>query len=152
MGDTTPLLDSVGATHPVSVDRITTRDGAAAATSEEVQNVKVGWGPEDTFNSTKAGQGLPVAIDKFTAVLGRSSATTSSGTSQVLLTANSSRKRVYVSNGGASGVWLDFGQAAVAGIGCYLPAKAKDTYETDMSVNVILETGGTGGPVSALGV
>lgn len=152
MGDTTPLLDATGATNNVSVDAITTRDGAAAAAGEKVQITKLGWGAENTLTSAAAGQGIPVMQDKFTSVLARSSGLTSTTTSQPGLSANSARRRVFASNGGGSGIWIDFGQAAVAGNGVYLPAHAKDTYETDLSVNFILEAGGTGGPVSFVGV
>src|SRR3954452_19033744 len=129
MPDTVPLLDSTGATNNMSVDALASRDGVAA-TTEKVQIVKVGWGAEDTLTSARAGQGLPVMQDKFTAVLARSSGLTSTTATQVGLAANTARRRVFASNGGGSGIWIDFGTAAVAGNGVYLPARAKDTYET----------------------
>src|SRR3954447_13539701 len=152
MGDTIGLLNKDGAAQSMSVDALSTRDGASAGASEKVQVVKVGWGAEDDLQSTSDTRPMPVRESKFTSVLQRSSAVTSSSTSQTLLASNSSRRKVYVSNQGASGIFLDFGTAAVAGNGVYLPSKAKDTYETDMQVTVILESGGSAGPVSALGV
>ena len=112
MGDVTPLLDSTGATRQVSVDRLNTRDGAAAAASEEVQLVKLGWGSEDDLKLARPAQGLPVVEDKFQSVLQRSAALSSSGSSQTGLAANGSRRKVYASNSGASGIWVDFGQTA----------------------------------------
>lgn len=152
MGDTTKLFDADGTPRFVSVDLISTRDGASAAASEQVQLVKVGWGAEDDLKSAKPGQGVPVVEDKFTSVLQTSSSLTSSSSSQTGLSANSARRKVYASNGGASGIWVNFGTTATAGNGVYLPSKAKDTYETDMQVTFILESGGTGGPVSFVGV
>lgn len=149
---TVDLLDSAGTGRKTGVDRLTNLDGAAAPTNADAQLVRPVWGPEGDVRAQSDANPAPVREGKFTSVLQTTSALTSSGTSQVLLASNSSRRKAYVSNGGTSGIWLNFGTSAVAGNGVYLPAKSKDTYETDMQITFILEASGTAGPVSAIGV
>lgn len=153
MGDTVNLLQADGTTvSKMSVDALSTRDGAAAASGETATFVKAGWGAEDDLNSTSDARPFPTREGKFTSVIQTTAGLNSSSSSQTLLAANTSCRKRYVSNGGASGIWLNFGATAVAGNGTYLPAKSKDEYPTDMQITFILESGGTAGPVSAIGV
>lgn len=73
---------------------------------------------------------------------------TSSSTTQQLVAANSSRRKIDISNAGDSDVWLLFGSgSAVAGQGRLLPGRAQGTYYSKSRVAVINETGGSNCPV-----
>lgn len=150
MGDTTPLLDSTGTTRQVSVDRVSTRDGAAAAANEEAQLVKVAWGAENDLQSGSVARPVPVRDYGFSAALtgAGGAATASFSASTTLVSANASRSVLWVSNGHATiGAWLTFAaSAAVVGRGVYLPPKASAPFNYSGEVRVIPESG-TGGPV-----
>lgn len=150
MGDTTPLLDSTGTTRQVSVDRVSTRDGAAAAANEEAQLVKVGWGAENDLQSGSIARPVPVRDYGFSAAITAAggASTASFSVSTTLVAANASRSLLLVSNGHATiGVWLTFGAAAaLVGRGFYLPPKASAPFDYSGEVRVIPESG-TGGPV-----
>jgi hypothetical protein len=70
---------------------------------------------------------------------------TSSSSSQQLVAANSSRKKIDISNAGDSDVWLTFhaSASAVAGQGRLLPGRAQGSYYTKSRVAVINESGGS---------
>src|SRR5690242_16089291 len=69
---------------------------------------------------------------------------TSSSSSQQLVAANASRRKIDISNAGDSDVWLTFGSgSAVAGQGRLLPGRSQGTYFTESRVAVINETGGS---------
>lgn len=153
MGDFVNLLQADGTTiTKMSVDAISTRDGAAAASGETVHVSKMAHGAEDDLQLTSDARPLPTREGKFTSVVQTTAGLTSSASSQTMLAANTSCRKRYVSNGSPSGIWLNFGTTAVVGNGTYLPSKAKDEYPTDMQITFIMETGGTTGPVSAIGV
>lgn len=151
MGDTIDLLDAGGTIRPMSVDAISTRDGAAAAANERVQIAKAGWGIEDDLKSTSITNPTPVRD------YGVSTAITAAGggtpldaftTSTTVVTANANRTVLWVSNGHATiGVWLAFGAtAALVGRGIYLPPKSSAPFAFRGEVRVIPESG-TGGPI-----
>lgn len=142
MGDVTPLLDSTGTTRQVSVDRISTRDGSAAATNEEVQLVKVGWGAEDDLQSASSTRPVPVREPVLSAPIAHGGVT-ATGSSQALRTADANRKYIEVANDHATdGVWVRFGAAAaVTGQGGYVPPKSAQIWTWDGEVRVIGTSG-----------
>ena len=96
---------------------------------------------------TGPGGGLVPAVPVDGNQLGQGGIT-SSGSTQQLVAANTSRKRVDVSNGGTTGVWLHFGaSSAVAGQGVFLPPGSTGTFYTTARVAVINAASGTNGPV-----
>jgi hypothetical protein len=88
---TVDLLDSAGTTRKAGVDRLANLDGAAAPTSADAQFVRPVWGAEGDVKAQSDANPAPVREGKFTSVLQRSAAVTSSATSQTLLASNSSR-------------------------------------------------------------
>lgn len=113
---------------------------------EEVPRVKLQHGAAGAAVDASASAPLPVREPVNGDALGKGGVT-ASGASQTLTPANAARKTVEVSNGGDSGVWLAFGATAVVGQGTYLPGKATGYWPTTAAVTVIVEAGGTGGPV-----
>jgi len=151
MGDVTPLLDSTGTTRQVAVDRITTRDGGAAATDEEVQLVKVGWGAENDLKSPSLTQPVPVRDYGVSSAIdgaGGGGALASFSASTTVVDANAARTTLWVSNGHATiGVWLTLAAAAaVVGRGVFLPPRSSMPFSYSGEVRAIPESG-TGGPV-----
>lgn len=143
--DTLVVKDANNVTRSVLVDN----DGSNNLT----QINKIAYGADDAA-PTQVGLDtpLPTMEGRFAAVSQRTSGLVSSTVATTGLVSSTLRTRVLASNGSTSGIWVDFGQAAVVGNGAYLPSKAKDTYYTNQGVSYIIESGGTVGPVSFLGV
>jgi hypothetical protein len=143
--DVLQVKDAGNVTRSVVVDN----DGSNNLT----QINKMAFGADDAVPTlVDYGTPLPIMESRFGAISQRTSGLASSTVATTGLVSSTLRTRVFASNGSASGVWVDFGQAAVVGNGVFLPSKAKDTYYTNLGVSYIIETGGTVGPVSFVGV
>ena len=93
----------------------------------------------DTLSAGKA-MGVQQATDGDPLAHGTQSVATSAGGSTIAAQ-NLSRKRIDVSNGGTTGVWIVFGGATpTVGTGEYLPPGSKDTYYTTSAVKGISVT------------
>lgn len=143
--DVIQVKDAGNVTRSVVVDN----DGSNNLT----QINKMAYGADDSAPTlVDFGSPLPTLEPRIAAVSQRTSGIVSSTVATTGLVSSTLRTRVLASNGSASGVWVDFGQVAVVGNGVYLPSKAKDVYYTNLGVSYIIETGGTVGPISFLGV
>lgn len=129
---------------------VTPGSGATVASdvisSEHHQQLKMEFGAAGTATMVSATNPLPIREPVRGSALSKGG-TTSTASSASLVISNSSRNYIEVSNSGASGIWLSFGSAAVAGQGTYLPPKATGFWPTTAQVFIILESGGTGGAV-----
>lgn len=108
--------------------------------------VKLDAGADGGSAPVSAAAPLPIREPVKGNALNKGGVTSAAGTS-VVAAANGSRTVIEIANGGASGIWLAFGTAAVAGQGSYLPSKATGYWPTTAAVNCILEASGTAGPV-----
>jgi hypothetical protein len=136
--DVIAVKDASGVSRNVLVDN----DGANNLT----QVVKTAFGVEDAVPThTSVAAPLPTRDPPYTRV--SKGGGTSTGSSQVLVASNASRDLVEVSNGSPSGIWLAFGEAAVAGQGTYVPSKATWALQTSAEVRYIFEASGSGGAV-----
>lgn len=144
--DKIQVTDANNATIEVVTDTITSLNGNALSPAQDVQRNKVGYGSDNTFRDVDTSFPLPVREPTRGSAAGKGGVTSSSS-NQALVTTNSNRTIVEVANGGASGIWVAFGATATVGTGSYVPAKSTGYWYTTAAVNIILETGGSAGPV-----
>lgn len=130
--------------------QVTPGSGAAVATDffggEHHQQLKLEFGVTGASTLVSSSSPLPIREPVRGSALGKGGGTSTGGSTQ-LAPQNLSRNYIEVSNSGASGIWLAFGSAAVAGQGTYIPSKATGFWPTTAQVNMILESGGSGGVI-----
>lgn len=110
------------------------------------QLVGIEYGPTDSLVRVTTTAPLPTREPIKASALSKGGITSSSASQQVV-TSNTSRTVIEVSNAGANGVWLAFGASAVAGQGTYLPSKATGYWPTTAAVNCINESSGANGAI-----